>query len=170
MHAPVGQLSPWGTTGYAISMHQSDVILTNTCFLDNEFAGYGTVEIFDHSAYQLNGNYLSGNTSHLRCPFAAYSDFQPTTPLNITTCLAPNATTCQSTLYESWKESLARGTPSPSAPGPPSAPTAQKPTIPPRPTREPGGPTSGERNMQESRLFRLCLRLFAVGFSFGTWQ
>lgn len=169
MHGLVGQLSQWGTTGYAISIHQSDLILSNTCFLDNEFAGYGTVEIFDRSAFQLNGNYLSGNTSQLRCPFAAYSDVQPTTPLNITTCLAPNATTCQSTLYESWKETLARGTPSPSAPGPQSAPTAQRPTLPPRPTREPGGPTSAGGRTHGS-LLRLCLWLFAVRFSFGTWQ
>ena len=146
-------------------MHQSDLILSDTCFLDNEYAGYGTVEIFDQSAYQLSGNYLSGNTSQLRCPFAAYSEFQPTTPLNISTCLPANATSCQATIYEAWKEKMSRETPSPVAP---SAPTAQRPTFPPRPTREPSGPTSSGAHAPRS--FVLLLWLFGVGLSFGPWQ
>lgn len=76
--------------------------MTNSCFIENDFYGYGTVEIFDQSDYQLAGNYLSPGDAGLRCPFAAYDASIPTVPANVTSCLPADATTCQASIYESW--------------------------------------------------------------------
>lgn len=131
--------SEFGSSGYAISTIQSDIVLTNSCFIDNDFSGYGTVQIFDESAYQLDGNYVSAGDTGLRCPFVAFDLILPTAPENVTDCLPANATTCQASIYERWlaTQSNAPASPGPAAPSVPSP--AGRPTLPPRPTttREP---------------------------------
>lgn len=48
-------------------MRQSDLNVSNSCFLNNDFAGYGTVEVLDQSTLQIDKIYLTGDTSDLYC-------------------------------------------------------------------------------------------------------
>ena len=117
-------------------------MVTNSCFIENDFYGYGTVEIFDQSSYQLSGNYLSPGDAGLRCPFAAYDASIPTVRANVTYCLPADATTCQASIYKRWLASQSNST----VKFPTKAPT-RKPTSKPSSSNSTKSPTQQPMGM-----------------------
>ena len=96
--------------GYAIESWGSQLEVVNTCFLDNNFIGYGTVNVWDGGAYTSEGNYGTED-SELLCNFMALSDVRPEDELEVT-CVGYDLVSC-------------RGPKAPPSSAPPSAaPTA----------------------------------------------
>jgi hypothetical protein len=122
------QTTPFGKVGYGISTLDTDTIMTNSCFIDNNFFGYGSVELFDDSSYKAEDNYVGGTDVGIKCQFIAFSSVVPSDPSNVT-CVEAEATSCQASIYNDWLK--IRPAQSPTA-----APSA-KVTRPTRPTPEP---------------------------------
>ena len=125
------QTTQYGKIGYGVSTIDTDTIMTNSCFIDNNFFGFGTVELFDGSSYRAEDNYVEGTDEGIKCQFIAYSSGVPSDPTNVT-CVDADATSCQASIYNEWLKIRP-------AKAPTAAPSADvaRPT---RPTLEPVPP------------------------------
>jgi hypothetical protein len=104
-------LTPYGVTGYAISSNSSRVVVSDTCFLDNDFAGFGVVEVYGSdgdAAYEFTDNFVTGDDG-TQCPFAAImagatrpDEITSTSDVSVSSCVAAEATTCGASIYASW--------------------------------------------------------------------
>jgi hypothetical protein len=123
----------YGQTGYAVSMINSDLVMTNSCFIDNNFAGYGTVQVFGNASFKVTNNFVTGTDAGIHCQFISQSSTIPSNPAD-TTCTDADATSCQAgSTYQTW---LALR---PDQGSPTAAPSASQ--I--RPTAAPAPVTSG---------------------------
>jgi hypothetical protein len=133
------QTTKFGKIGYGVSTLDTDTIMTNSCFIDNNFFGFGTVELFDDSSYRAEDNYVGGTDGGIKCEFIAFSSGVPADPTNVT-CVDADATSCTASIYDEWLK--IRPAKAPTAA--PSADVARptRPTLEPVPTM-PSSQTSG---------------------------
>jgi hypothetical protein len=108
-------LTPYGVTGYAISSNSSDVVVSDTCFLDNDFVGYGVVELYGggddgdgDSTYEFTNNFVTGDDG-TQCPFAAImgaatrpDEILSADAVTVSSCVAAEASACGASIYASW--------------------------------------------------------------------
>ena len=103
-------LTPYGVTGYAISSNSSRVVVSDTCFLDNDFAGFGVVEVYgsDAAAHEFTNNFVTGDDG-TQCPFGAVmagatrpDEISSTSEVSVSSCVAADATACGASIYSAW--------------------------------------------------------------------
>jgi hypothetical protein len=106
-------LTPYGVTGYAISSNSSDVVVSDTCFLDNDFVGYGVVELYGggddgDGTYEFTNNFVTGDDG-TQCPFAAImgaatrpDEILSADAVTVSSCVAAEASACGASIYASW--------------------------------------------------------------------
>ncbi|GKZ01452.1 hypothetical protein MPSEU_001095900 [Mayamaea pseudoterrestris] len=78
--------------GYAIESWGSEVAIRNTCFIQNNFIGFGPVHIWDKGIFNVDGVYGDAD-DELQCTFLAYSRTQPEDASQVT-CTDYDADTC----------------------------------------------------------------------------
>lgn len=133
------QTTKFGKIGYGVATLDTDTIMTNSCFIDNNFFGFGTVQLFDDSSYRAEDNYVGGTDEGTKCRFIAFSSGEPSDPTNVT-CVDADATSCQASIYNEWLKIRPARAPTAA----PSANVARptRPTLEPVPTT-PSSQTSG---------------------------
>jgi len=62
------------------------VHIRNTCFIDNDFNGFGVVQVYDNGYYEVDNNYgmTTSSSSWLTCEFLAYAERKPGQPSDVT--------------------------------------------------------------------------------------
>jgi hypothetical protein len=135
------QTTKFGTTGYGVSTIDTDIIMTNSCFIDNNFFGFGTVELFDDTSYRAEDNYVGGTDEGVECRFIAFSSGVPVDPENVT-CVDADATSCQASIYDEWLKIRPAKAPTAAPSADIVRPTRPRPTSAPVPTM-PSSQTSG---------------------------
>jgi hypothetical protein len=150
------QTTPFGDIGDAILLQDTDLIMTNSCFIDNNFYGFGAVDLFGGSDYRASNNYVGGIDEGLTCQFIALSpEDLPSDPSNVT-CVDADATSCQASTYQEWLALRPAPVPTaaPSAGG--QRPTQTRPTLEPAPS--PPQPTSGAftEHVSHISLLQIC--------------
>jgi hypothetical protein len=137
---PRRQTTPFGDIGDAIMMQDTDIIMTNSCLIDNNFYGFGALNLFGGSSYQTRNNYLGGSDAGLKCSFIALSaENIPSNPANVT-CVDADGTSCQASTYQEWLAMRPASVPT-AAPSAGGRPTQRRPTFVPAPS--PPQPISG---------------------------
>jgi hypothetical protein len=134
--------------GYAIQSSGSSLEIRDTCFLENNFIGYGTVRVYDKGLFNVSGVYGDPD-AELTCNFLAYSDIEPQNALEVT-CTAYDAKTCKAANVDIPTRNPAAAVPTPA------------PSV--TPTANNGAPstTGGATKAASSASMRATLSLMAM--------
>jgi hypothetical protein len=82
--------------GYAVANLStgSTVTIENSCFVDNDFIGFGAVYAYDGSEIKLSGNAVEGFDDDLLCQFVAASEVLSPLDASEVTCIEPELSFC----------------------------------------------------------------------------
>jgi hypothetical protein len=154
--------------GFAITnkSNTSTVVVEDSCFIDNDFIGYGPVQLYGGSPYTLSGNAGAGNDDDLICQFVATSDDRRPLSTDAIECIDFDIDLEQGQLCPGQTRAPTSA-PSTSAPSISNAPTAAPTTAAPTPvaTLAPSDSPTSSALSTNKHVLTLALMAIAIPFT-----